>query len=76
MVKTPGLRTDIDAGGLELPAKFLGVRDVPGEGDELFSFAILQVLLDDITDDGKIDYSLSNKVPAGLRAAITAGKKG
>jgi hypothetical protein len=32
-------------------------------------------LNDDITDDGKIDYSLSNKVPAGLRAAITAGKK-
>ena len=32
-------------------------------------------LNDDITDDGKIDYSLSNKVPAGLRAAIAAGKK-
>jgi hypothetical protein len=32
-------------------------------------------LNDDITDDGQIDYSLSNKVPAGLRAAIAAGKK-
>jgi hypothetical protein len=32
-------------------------------------------LNDDITEDGKIDYSLSNKVPASLRAAITAGKK-
>lgn len=32
-------------------------------------------LNDDITDDGKIDYTLSNKVPAGLRAAITEGKK-
>lgn len=32
-------------------------------------------LNDDITDDGKIDYSLSSKVPAGLRAAIAAGKK-
>lgn len=32
-------------------------------------------LNDDITDDGKIDYSLSNKVPTGLRAAIAAGKK-
>ena len=32
-------------------------------------------LNDDITDDGKIDYSLSNKVPAGLRAAIAEGKK-
>ena len=32
-------------------------------------------LNDDITDDGKIDYSLSNKLPAGLRAAIAAGKK-
>jgi hypothetical protein len=26
-------------------------------------------------DDGKIDYSLSNKVPEGLRAAMAAGKK-
>lgn len=32
-------------------------------------------LNDDITDDGKIDYSLSNKVPVPLRAAIEAGKK-
>lgn len=32
-------------------------------------------LNDDITDDGKIDYSLSNKVPQGLRDAIAAGKK-
>jgi hypothetical protein len=32
-------------------------------------------LNDDITDDGQIDYSLSNKLPASLRAAIAAGKK-
>lgn len=32
-------------------------------------------LNDDITDDGRIDYSLSNKVPAGLRKAIAEGKK-
>jgi hypothetical protein len=32
-------------------------------------------LNDDITDDGQIDYSLSNKVPAGLRKAISEGKK-
>ena len=32
-------------------------------------------LNDDITDDGKIDYSLTNKVPQGLRDAIAAGKK-
>jgi hypothetical protein len=32
-------------------------------------------LNDDIGDDGKIDYSISNKVPAPLRAAIAAGKK-
>lgn len=32
-------------------------------------------LNDDITDDGKIDYSLTNKIPAGLRQAITEGKK-
>jgi hypothetical protein len=32
-------------------------------------------LNDDITDDGRIDYSLSNKVPAPLQAAIAAGKK-
>src|SRR5690606_28881594 len=30
---------------------------------------------DDITDDGKIDYSLTNKVPLGLRQAIAEGKK-
>ena len=32
-------------------------------------------LNDDITDDGKIDYTLTNKVPANLRKAITEGKK-
>ncbi len=32
-------------------------------------------LNDDIDDFGNIDYSLSNKVPAGLRAAIAEGKK-
>ncbi len=32
-------------------------------------------LNDDITDDGKIDYSLTNKIPAGLRQAIAEGKK-
>ncbi len=32
-------------------------------------------LNDDISDDGKIDYSLTNKVPAGLRQAIAEGKK-
>ena len=32
-------------------------------------------LNDDITDDGKIDYSLTSKLPAGLRQAITEGKK-
>ncbi len=32
-------------------------------------------LNDDITDDGKIDYSLTNKLPTGLRAAIAEGKK-
>jgi hypothetical protein len=32
-------------------------------------------LNDDITDDGRIDYSLTNKVPQGLRDAIAAGKK-
>lgn len=32
-------------------------------------------LNDDITDDGKIDYSLTNKVPASLRQAIQEGKK-
>ena len=32
-------------------------------------------LNDDIGDDGKIDYSLTNKVPQGLRQAIAEGKK-
>ncbi len=32
-------------------------------------------LNDDITDDGKIDYSLTNKIPQGLRDAIAGGKK-
>lgn len=32
-------------------------------------------LNDDITDDGKIDYSLTNKVPESLRKAIAEGKK-
>jgi hypothetical protein len=32
-------------------------------------------LNDDITDDGRIDYSLTNKVPEGLRKAIAEGKK-
>jgi len=32
-------------------------------------------LNDDITDDGEIDYSLSNKVPAGLRQAMAEGRK-
>ena len=32
-------------------------------------------LNDDITEDGQIDYSLTNKVPAGLRKAIAECKK-
>ncbi len=32
-------------------------------------------LNDDITDDGRIDYSLTNKIPVGLRKAIAEGKK-
>ncbi|MEK7137903.1 MAG: hypothetical protein AAB787_00185 [Patescibacteria group bacterium] len=32
-------------------------------------------LNDDITDDGKIDYSLTNKIPEGLRKAIASKKK-
>jgi len=32
-------------------------------------------LNDDITADGRIDYSLTNKVPVGLRIAIAQGKK-
>lgn len=32
-------------------------------------------LNDDITDDGKIDYTLTNKIPQALRQAIKDGKK-
>ena len=32
-------------------------------------------LNDDIADDGKIDYSLTNKIPQKLRDAIASGKK-
>jgi len=32
-------------------------------------------LNDDITDDGKIDYNLTNKIPVALRKAIADGKK-
>ena len=32
-------------------------------------------LNDDIADDGTIDYSLTNKVPAGLRQAMAEGRK-
>ena len=32
-------------------------------------------LNDDITDDGKIDYGLTNKVPSALRQAIAEGKQ-
>ena len=32
-------------------------------------------LNDDITDDGTIDYTLTNKIPQGLRQAIAEGKK-
>lgn len=32
-------------------------------------------LNDDITDEGDVDYSLTNKVPQGLRDAIASGKK-
>jgi len=32
-------------------------------------------LNDDITDDGRIDYSMTNKLPAPLRQAIAEGKK-
>lgn len=32
-------------------------------------------LNDDITDDGNIDYTLTNKIPQGLRDAIAKGKK-
>jgi hypothetical protein len=32
-------------------------------------------LNDDITDDGQIDYTLTNKIPERLRKAIADGKK-
>ncbi|MCB9812228.1 hypothetical protein H6778_01065 [Candidatus Nomurabacteria bacterium] len=32
-------------------------------------------LNDDVTDDGQIDYSLTNKIPESLRRAIKSGKK-
>ena len=32
-------------------------------------------LNDDITDEGRIDYNLTNKIPEGLRKAIAEGKK-
>ncbi len=32
-------------------------------------------LNDDITDDGQIDYSITNKIPQALRDAIASGKK-
>ncbi len=32
-------------------------------------------LNDDVTDEGKIDYSLTNKIPTALRKAIAEGKK-
>ena len=32
-------------------------------------------LNDDITDEEKIDYNLTNKVPQSLRKAIAEGKK-
>ena len=32
-------------------------------------------LNDDVTDDGRIDYSLTNKIPESLRKAIASGKK-
>ena len=35
----------------------------------------MDYLNDDIADDGTIDYSLTNKVPQGLRDAIASGKK-
>jgi hypothetical protein len=39
---------------------------------QLFQYDYLN---DDITDDGNIDYALTNKVPEGLRKAIADGKK-
>lgn len=41
-------------------------------GAERFQYDYLN---DDITDDGKIDYNLTDKLPAWLREAISQGKK-
>ena len=41
-------------------------------GAERFQYDYLN---DDITDDGQIDYSLTNKIPEKLRKAIAEGKK-
>ncbi len=41
-------------------------------GAERFQYDYLN---DDITDDGQIDYSLTNKIPERLRKAIAEGKK-
>lgn len=41
-------------------------------GAERFQYDYLN---DDITDDGKIDYSLTDKIPERLRKAIVEGKK-
>lgn len=41
-------------------------------GAERFQYDYLN---DDITDDGQIDYSLTNKIPERLRKAIADGKK-
>jgi hypothetical protein len=41
-------------------------------GAERFQYDYLN---DDITDDGQIDYTLTNKIPEGLRKAIKSGKK-
>lgn len=41
-------------------------------GAERFQYDYLN---DDIADDGKIDYSLTSKIPEGLQKAIKSGKK-
>ena len=41
-------------------------------GAERFQYDYLN---DDITDEGEVDYSLTNKIPQGLRDAIAEGKK-
>ncbi len=41
-------------------------------GAERFQYDYLN---DDITDDGQVDYSLTNKIPERLRKAIAEGKK-